>query len=86
MEDSHSKYHSANAFCGNAGHEEMQHLRDLISELSDSELKQLVGNVGIIFTVDDYQLDRDAYEMVVDEADREDFYREYKRIIKSRKK
>lgn len=84
--DNHSKYHSSNAFCGSAGPEEMQHLRDLIDELSDEELKLLVNKVEISFMVDENSLDREDYEGVVDEADREDFYREYKNIIKSRKK
>ncbi len=41
--DDHSEYHIDNAFCGNAGPEEMQHLNDLIDELTDDELKLLVG-------------------------------------------
>lgn len=86
MDKSHSKYHSVNAFCGGAGPEEMQHLRDLIDELSDEELKFLVDRVEISFMVDENSLNREDYEGVVDEADREDFYREYKNIIKSRKK
>jgi len=86
MDESHSKYHSANAFCGSAGPEKLQHLQDLIDELSYEELKFLVDRVEISFTVDENSLDREDYEGVVDEADREDFYREYKNIIKSRKK
>ncbi len=84
--DNHSKYHSANAFCGYAGPEEMQHLHELIDKLTDIELKDLVNKVGITFAVDENELDRDAYEGVIDEADREDFYREYRNIIKSGKK
>lgn len=84
MDDTHSKYHSKNAFCGYAGPEEMQHLQDLIDKLSDNELKNLVKSVGI--EIDFENMDRDEYEGVIDEADREDFYREYKRIIKLRKK
>lgn len=84
--DNHAKYHSANAFCGYAGPEEMQHLRDLIDELTNEELRRLVGRVGIKFAVDESKLDREDYEGVIDEADREDFYREYRNIIESRKK
>ena len=86
MDISHSKYHSENAFCGSAGPEEMKHLHDLTSKLTDKELKQLVNNVGIKFLGNEDELDRDDYEGVIDEADREDFYREYKRIIESRDK
>jgi len=86
MDESHSKYHSSNAFCGSAGSKEMQLLRDLIDELTDEELKYLVGKVGIKFAVDESVLDREVYEGVIDEADREDFYREYLNIIESRKK
>mgnify|MGYP001576009293 FL=1 len=86
MDENHSKYHSSNAFCGSAGPEEMEHLRDLIDQLTDGELKHLVGEVGIKFAVDESELDREAYEGVIDEADREDFYREYRNIIESRKK
>jgi hypothetical protein len=86
MDESHSKYHSSNAFCGSAGPEEMQHLHDFIDKLTDEELKRLVGEVGIKFAVNESVLDREAYEGVIDEADREDFYREYHNIIESRKK
>lgn len=82
--DNHSKYHSSNAFCGNAGPEELQHLRELIDELNETEVKNLVYKVGITFAVNESELDREAYEGVIDEADREDFYREYRSIIKSR--
>lgn len=86
MRGNHSKYHSANAFCGNAGPEEMQHLNDLIDQLSDEELKYLVKKVGISFAASEDSLDREDYELVIDETDREDFYREYRGIINSRKK
>ena len=75
MSDDHSLYHSSNAFCGNAGPEEMEHLRDLIDELSDQELKRLVDGCGISFAVSENKLEREDYEGVIDEADREDFYR-----------
>lgn len=84
--DGHSEFHSKSAFCGYAGPEEMQHLQDLIDELTDEELKQLVRRVGITFDLHDSPLDREVYESVIDEADREVFYREYRRIIKSRSK
>lgn len=86
MDESHSKYHSANAFCGSAGPEELQHLHDLIDVLSDDELKRLTSAVGIHFEIDETTLAREDYEGVIDEADREDFYREYRNIIKLRKK
>lgn len=84
--DNHLKYHSPNAFCGSAGSEEMRHLSDLIDELADEELKLLVNKVGVTFMVNEDTLDRENYERVIDEADREDFYREYRNIIKSRRK
>lgn len=84
MDKSHSDFHNSNAFCGSAGPEEMQHLQGLVDELADEELKKLVDKVGITFDVDESELDREAYEGVIDEADREDFYREYKNIIRSR--
>lgn len=86
MDSNHSKYHSKNAFCGSAGPHESRHLNDLISEFTDEELKLLTKKIGIEFTVNDEILDREDYEGVIDEADREDFYREYKIIIQSRKK
>lgn len=86
MDKDHTKYHSSNAFCGSAGPEEIQHLHDLIDELTDDELKELVSKVGIHFAIDDSKLDREDYEGVIDEADREDFYREYRKIIHSRGK
>ena len=60
----------------------MDHLRSLIEELSDDELKLLVNNVEIYF---EGEVNRENYESVIDEADREDFYREYNKIISSRK-
>lgn len=79
----HSKFHNPDAFCGSAGPEELKHLEELISILTDEELVLLVKRVGIEFMVD--PSDREAYENVIDEAEREDFYREYKRIINSKK-
>lgn len=85
MTDDHSMYHNPNAFCGNAGSEEMEHFRDLLNELSDQELKRLVKGCGINFAVSEDKVEREDYEGVIDEADREDFYRVYKSIIHSRK-
>ncbi|OGM18949.1 hypothetical protein A2685_01480 [Candidatus Woesebacteria bacterium RIFCSPHIGHO2_01_FULL_37_10] len=67
MDKSHSDFHSQNAFCGSAGPEEMKHLFELIDDLTDTELKDLVNKVGITFIVDDGELERDAYEGVIDE-------------------
>ena len=86
MDANHLKYHSKNAFCGSAGHEEVAHLDNLIEELTNEELKLLVEKVGIKFKVNDNSLEREDYEGVIDEADREDFYREYRKIIQSRSK
>lgn len=86
MNDDHSKYHSANAFCGNADQEEMKHLWSLINELTDGELKRLVEGCEINFAVSENILTREDYEGVIDEADREEFYRVYEIIINSRKK
>lgn len=82
---SHSKYHSPNAFCGNAGPEEMAYLKELVNALTDKELKLLVERVGISFLADEDVIVREDYEEVIDEADREDFYREYRKIIQARK-
>jgi hypothetical protein len=79
------KYHGKNAFCHSAGPFELDHLHELIEILSDKELKQLVENVGIEFLANDNELEREDYERVIDEADREDFYREYKKILTFRK-
>lgn len=86
MDDEHSKYHSSNAFCGNAGVEEIKHLQSLIDKLTDKELKRLVEGCGINFAVSSDKLDREDYVRVIDEADREDFYRVYKSVINSREK
>ncbi len=75
----HSKYHPVDAFCGNAGPYEMEHLDYLVSQLTDDELKKLVDRLRIFFLSRD--VPREEYENVVDEASREDFYREYHRIL-----
>lgn len=85
MSDDHSKYHSKNAFCDSAGPHEFKHLNDLIAELTDEEVRLLTKKVDIEFHVDEKELDREDYEHVIDEADREDFYREYELIIQARK-
>lgn len=85
VDNDHSKYHSSNAFCGYAGPEEMKHLHDLIDKLTDEELKRLVRGCGIDFCTDEESFTREDYEGVIDEADREDFYRVYDSIINSRK-
>lgn len=85
MDKNHSKYHSSNAFCGSAGPEEMKHMHGLVDKLNDGELKRLVKGCGIDFAVNEEDLTREDYEGIVDEADREDFYRVYETILNSRK-
>jgi hypothetical protein len=80
----HSKFHSSNAFCGNAGPEEMKHFQHLLDVLTDQEITQLVDAVGITFDSPTTELDRSTLEGVLDEADREDFYREYNNLIDRR--
>jgi len=82
--ESHSKFHSPNAFCGNAGPEEMKHFQDLLDKLSDSQIPKLVDAVGIHFGSPAKDIDRDTLEGVLDEADREDFYREYHKLISNK--
>jgi len=48
-EDHHSKFHSPNAFCGNAGPEELRHIQGLLEKLTTNELKLLTKRVGIEF-------------------------------------
>ena len=76
----------SNYFDGNAGPEELAHLQDLIDKLTDKELATLAKRVGIEFCSQDKEVSRENYEIVIDEADREDFYREYRKIIKTGKK
>ena len=64
----------------------MRHLHELIDDLTDEELKRLAKEVRISFSVDESKVNREDYELVIDEADREDFYREYRNIIESRQK
>jgi hypothetical protein len=81
----HTKYHSANAFCGNAGPEEMKHFYSLLDELTDVEVSKLVDAVGITFGKPTVDIDRDTLEGVLDETDREVFYREYRKLMDERK-
>jgi hypothetical protein len=81
----HGKFHSPNAFCGNAGGEEMEHMRNLVRQLTDTELVKLVKAGGIEFVNEEVWKDRDQVETVVDEIDREVFYREYRKICEARK-
>lgn len=83
--EDHVKIHSANAFCGSAGSEELKHLQGLLDELTDEEIQALVDAVGIKFGTPTHKIDRDTLEGVVDEANREDFYREYHKILRARK-
>jgi hypothetical protein len=81
--DDHPDIHD-NTFCNNAGHEEYQHLQRLIDGLSDAELHALIDAIGITFGKATKDVERDVLEGVVDEADRETFYKEYHRIIDAR--
>lgn len=81
--DNHSKYHPTDAFGGNAGPYEMEHLDYLVSQITNEELKRLVNQPGIFFP--SRNVPQEEYENVVDEASREDFYREYHRILEERK-
>jgi len=76
------KFHPANAFCGSAGPEEQKHVEFLIDALSDTELAQLVIQNSI---TNDKKLDRSFYEGVIDEIDREDFYKTYEKLLAARK-
>ena len=77
----HSKYHSPNAFCGNAGPEELKHFQDLLDNLTDTQVVMLIDAVSIRFGTPTKEISRDTLENVLDEADREDFYREYRKLI-----
>jgi hypothetical protein len=58
-------------------------IKELLAKLNDGELIELTNKVGIKFKLKPGQkLIREDYEMVIDEADREDFYREYRKILK----
>ncbi|HJQ08355.1 MAG TPA: hypothetical protein VJ836_02620 [Candidatus Saccharimonadales bacterium] len=81
----HGKFHSFNAFCGNAGPEEMKHFQSLLDGLTDTEIADLTDAVGIKFPNPARDIERDALESALDEADREIFYREYHRLLEQRK-
>lgn len=83
-DDSHDRAHSSNAFCGHAGNEELKHLQRMLDDLTDDEVATLTDAVGISFGKPAKDVPRDVLEGVLDEADREDFYREYYRIIDPR--
>lgn len=86
QKDNQSSNKQSNYFDGNAGPEELAHLQDLIDKLTDEELKTLAKRVGIEFCPPGKEVSRENYEMVIDEADREDFYREYRNILLERRK
>ncbi|KUK82739.1 MAG: hypothetical protein XD98_0518, partial [Microgenomates bacterium 39_6] len=77
----------SNFFEDNAGPEELAHLQDLIDKLTDKELANLAKKVGIKFYPPPGKTTpRLDYEMVIVESDREDFYREYRKIMETRRK
>lgn len=77
----------SNYFEDNAGPEELAHLQDLIEELTDKELETLAQRVGIKFYPPPGKtVPRIDYEMVIVESRREDFYREYRKILEARKR
>ena len=83
----YSKYHSANAFCGNAGPEEMKHYYALVNSLREKELVELAVALGFVNNPapgSDSKDMRHVWEDMLDEADREDFYREYQKIVDQR--
>lgn len=80
----HSEFHSPNAFCGNAGPEEMKHFQSLLDVLNDKEIVKHIDAIGIKFADPISDIDRDTLEGVLDEADREVFYREYHKLLSKR--
>jgi len=79
----HVKYHPANAFCGTAGSEEMKHIGSLVGGMTDEEVSELVKEAGINVG-NGNSIDRDEYEGMIDEMDREDFYRIYAELLAKR--
>ncbi|MCD6225698.1 hypothetical protein J7J95_01290 [bacterium] len=70
-----------------AGPEELAHIQDLVSKLSYKELATLARRVGIKFYPSPGEkIPREDYELVIVESRREDFYREYRKIMEARKK
>ena len=86
--ENHVKYHPQNAFCGTAGDEEMKHIWQLVGQLTDQEVVQLVerGGFSDYAKGEDLETRREICESIIDEIDREDFYREYNQIMKNRNK
>lgn len=83
----HLKFHPSNAFCGTAGAEETKHVEELLKNLSNDEVVHLVTSAGfpdIVGESDKPENARDICLNVIDELDREDFYREYNMIIAAR--
>ncbi len=86
QKDNQSSNKQSNYFDGNAGPEELAHLQDLIDKLTDKELANLTKRVGIKFyPPPGEEVSRENYEIVIDESDREVFYREYRKIIEAKK-
>jgi len=81
QKDNQGSNKQSNFFDGTAGPEELAHLQDLIEKLTDKELSNLTKKVGIKFSDPDKEISRQNCEIVIDEADREVFYREYRKII-----
>jgi len=59
----------------------MEQVRELIDVLTDAELAQLVMQGGV---ADGESYERDVYEGLIDEIDREDFYRIYRQLMAAR--
>jgi hypothetical protein len=85
MHRMNEKARNANIFETNAGPEELKHLQELLDELDDAELRKLVDRIGILFERPTEEIDRDTLEGVLDETDRETFYREYGNLLERRK-
>jgi hypothetical protein len=76
-----------NFFETNAGPEELEHVRELLEKLTLDQLKDLFMKVGIRFIPKPgEETSRESYEISVGEADREDFYREYRKILQARER
>ena len=78
---SHVGYHSSKAFCGTAGPEELNHLSRLIELLDDDEVVKLAKRVGIGFK---NAVSRLECVGVLDQAEREVFYREFHKLLEER--
>ncbi|PIS15140.1 hypothetical protein COT63_01520 [Candidatus Shapirobacteria bacterium CG09_land_8_20_14_0_10_38_17] len=86
QKDNQGSNKQSNYFDGTAGPEELAHLQDLIEKLTDKELADLAKRVGIKFyPPPGEEVSREDYEIVIDESDREVFYREYRKIIEAKK-